>query len=172
MAITIDATIGGASSNSLATEAQLTTYAEQRLGGEAILAAAPDEEDRRRALVMATNQLDREQWRGTRAASTQRLAHPRNQLPKPDTWGNAEYGTMREYYLSTEIAPRVIDACCELALLLLDGFREDEQNTIESFAADGVSVRFRQTGNGGRELPLEVQRLIEPFTLSGRLVRS
>lgn len=171
MAITIDATIGGAAANSLATEAQLTTYAETRLGGEAILAAAGDE-DRRRALVMATDRLCREQWRGQRVTSTQRLAHPRYNLPKLDYYGSSEYGSLREYYLTTEIAQPVTDAVCALALAYLDGYREEEQNAIESFQADGVNVRFRQTGSGGRELPLEVQRLIEPLTLQGRIVRA
>lgn len=171
MAITIDATIGGASSNSFATEEELTAYAELRIGASAILAAT-DEEDRRRALVMATERLNWEQWQGSRVASTQRLAHPRYQMLKPDGYGSSEYGALREYYLSTEIAQPVIDATCALALAYLDGFREDDENAVESFTADGVSVRFRQTGNGGRELPLEVQRLIEPLTLQGRLVRA
>lgn len=171
MAITIDATIGGASSNSLATETQLTTYAETRLGAEAILANA-DGEDVPRALVMATDRLCREQWRGQRVTTTQRLAHPRSGLPKTDYYGSSEYGALRDYYLTTEIAQPVIDAVCALALAYLDGFKEEEQNAVESFAADGVNVRFRQTGSGGQDLPLEVLRLIEPLTLQGRIVRA
>ncbi len=174
MAITIDTTIGGASSNSYATEEEFAAFAGTDLDGAAVYAAA-DDEDRKRALVMAARRLDQERWRGARVTTTQKLAHPRSFLPKVDganLIGSYSGAALRDYYLTTEIAPPVKDACCALALAYLGGFREEETNSVESFASDGVSIRFRQTGGGGRELPLPVAQLIGGLILQDRWERA
>jgi hypothetical protein len=74
-----------------------------------------------------------------------------------------------EEYLSTEIPQAIKDAQCELALSYLDGFDDGEEDAIDSFSADGVSVKFRSSTSGG--FPPPVTLLISGLIQGLRLMR-
>lgn len=162
-ASTLVSTSGSASANSYVTLAEFTAYCERRLNVTAFDDAEPD--DKVRALLMAARRLDQEQWLGSRASTTQALAWPRSGAPKrdADSWGT--------YYSTTEIPQAIKDAQCELALSLLDGFDDGEEDAIDSFSADGVSVKFRRDRPAGG-LPVAVSHLISGLTRGQRLVRA
>ena len=75
MALVIDATVGGANSNSYVTLAEANTYFEARLHVSNWTDATDDTKNR--ALVMATRRINQETFYGTRETTTQRLAFPR-----------------------------------------------------------------------------------------------
>ncbi len=108
MALVIDATVGGASSNSLVTVAEMTTYCEGRLNASVWTAATAQEP----ALVEATRELCALAWCGLTVSESQALAWPRQWVQNPDSpaWN---------YYSTTEIPTRVKNAACELALQFL-----------------------------------------------------
>src|SRR5262247_1853050 len=124
---TLDTTIGGANANTYVTLQAAEDYHDARLNSEAWTAASAD--DKTRALLMAAKKLDSENWLGSRATSTQRLAWPRLYVQKVDGLGSGYgwgygygYGWLfGDVYLSTEIPQRVKDAQCELALSMLEG---------------------------------------------------
>lgn len=112
MTLVIDATVGGASSNSFVTLAEATTYMEARLNGSTWTSATTDNQNR--ALVEATRELSSREYTGMKASSTQALQWPRSFAVNPDiNWvGNP-------FYASDIIPQRVKDATCELAFQFL-----------------------------------------------------
>lgn len=106
MAVTIDATAGGASSNSFATLAEAEAYMVGRLNGSLWDAATDD--NKNRALVEATRELNALAWEGDRVDTTQALAWPRQWAVNPDD-------PSLDYYDLTEIPDRVKWATEELA---------------------------------------------------------
>lgn len=130
MAITIDATVGGASANSFVTLAEAQTYMDGRLNESAWELATTDNQNR--ALVEATRWLSAKQWGGLRVSSTQALAWPRYWAENPDY----QFGG-NIYFDSTIIPQRVKDATCELALQFVKAGTSDiaaldaKQNIIE-----------------------------------------
>ena len=76
MTLTLDATIGGVNSNSYITVARATEIAEYDIF-ESLDWSFVDGDDKIRALVSATRQLDTLPWVGLRATTTQALAWPR-----------------------------------------------------------------------------------------------
>jgi hypothetical protein len=104
----LDATVGGASSNSYLTLAAAEAYFLGRLSTGAWDDA--DEDEREAALIMATSRLDREAYQGCIVSSTQRLQWPRSFVPTRTTG----------WYSSAAIPQPVQDATCELALALLN----------------------------------------------------
>jgi hypothetical protein len=172
----LDNTIGGASANSYVLETDAQSYLDARLNSDAWMNAIAD--DKTRALLMAAQRLDRETWLGERVNITQRLAWPRIGVAKVDGvssfyggfysygWGWG-YG---EQYLSTEIPQVIKDAQCELALEYLGGFDDGGDDAIDSFSADGVSVKHRQSRPDGL-LPPKVARLIAGLVAGNVLIR-
>ena len=75
MTVTVDATVGGANSNSFITVATGNTLANNALNTDAWTDATTD--DKSRALLMATLGLNPLDWVGTRATTTQALSWPR-----------------------------------------------------------------------------------------------
>lgn len=172
----LDITIGGASANSYMTETAAESYLDARLNSGAWTGATAD--DKRRALLMAASRLDRENWLGERVTITQRLAWPRMYVAKVDGVGSF-YGGFYGYswgwgygeqYLTTEIPQPIKDAQCELALAYLEGFDDAGDDAIDSFSADGVSVKQRNTKPSGG-LPGKVQQLISGLIAGNRLIR-
>jgi hypothetical protein len=76
MTLTIDATIGGVNSNSYITIARATEIADYDII-ERVDWYVANADDKIRALVSATRQLDTLPWVGLRATTTQALAWPR-----------------------------------------------------------------------------------------------
>ena len=107
MAVTIVATVGSASANSYATLAEAETYCEARLN--VTLWDAATDDNKNRALVEATRELDVLGWDGYRTDDVQALAWPREWVVNPDD-------PNLDYYDNDEIPQRVKDSTCELAL--------------------------------------------------------
>lgn len=174
---TLDTTIGGAAANSYVTLQDAENYLDAKLNSAAWTNAGAD--DKTRALLMAANRLQVENWLGNRVASAQRLAWPRIGVQKVDPVGaGIGYGYhvgfgygIGEVYNSDEIPQPIKDAQCELALAYLEGFDDRQEDAIDSFSTDGVSVKFRsQRPSGG--LPAIVQQLIGGLLEGNRLVRA
>jgi DnaT-like ssDNA binding protein len=173
----LDITVGGASANSYVTAEEAETFLDSRLNADAWTGVGVD--DKTRALLMAAQRLDRENWLGNRVTTTQRLAWPRVDVAKVDPvgvgfggwgFGTHSYAWWSEVYKSDEIPQSVKDAQCELALAYLEGFDESGDDAIDSFSADGVSVKHRQSRPDGG-LPPKVLQLIGGLIAGNRLVR-
>lgn len=177
----LDTTIGGGSANSYISLADAETYFDSRLNSETWTNAESD--NKTRALLMAANRLQSENWLGNRVTTTQRLAWPRLYVEKVDGigpgygWGygggySGGYGWLfGDVYLSTEIPQRVRDAQCELALAFLSGFDEGGDDPMASFSADGISINFRAQRPSGA-FPPPVAQLISGLVAGNVLVRA
>lgn len=82
MALTIDATVGGANSNSYVTLLEANNYFEARLYSDTWNNAQDDVKNR--ALVMATRRIGQETFYGDRATDTQKLPFPRINIGRLD----------------------------------------------------------------------------------------
>ena len=114
MALTIDASVGGAAANSYATEAEVIAYMATRLNASAwtTLSGSSCTETEKAAMIEAQRELSVLQWAGTQASSTQALQWPRYWVSNPDDpW--------KYYYLSTVVPTRVKNAQAELAFQFL-----------------------------------------------------
>jgi hypothetical protein len=140
MTVTIDATVGGANSNSFITVATGTTLANNGLNTDAWTDATAD--DKARALISATLELNPLDWVGTRATTTQALSWPRS-----DAEINGRPIT------TTEIPREVQQATFDLALALLQ-----EDTTATSGTAPGELVPG-VPNSGLKRLKLDVLEL-------------
>lgn len=162
-------TIGGSTSNSYVSLDDFESYCDERLNVDVYYAA--DDDDRVRALLMAGRRLDRENWIGSPVTDTQALAWPRSDVPKRDAVRGYGLSYWGEEYSTTEIPLPIKRAQMELALNYLDGFDDGEEDAIQSFSADGVSVEFRGSRPSG-SLPSTVSQLIGGLLRGNRLVRT
>ena len=155
----IDTTISGANANSYLTLAEAETYFDDRLNISAW--QDTDADNRTRALLHAAQRLERENWLGDRATTTQRLAWPRIGVAKV------------EEYESDEIPQQIKDAQCELALhLLANGAAPGAGNSrVKSFSADGLSVT-REFATIVGSLPEEIAGLLAALTSGNKLARA
>lgn len=153
--VSIDATVGGASSNSYATVAEADTYFATRLGASTWDAATV--EDKERALITATSQLDQSAFLGMRTSSTQRLAFPRLMIPKLDSY---------TYWDSEAIPQPIKDATCELAQeLLTSSVTSSEVGSLSSVTmGDMLTVNFDNSTAG--TLSSRVAALLRGFWLN------
>lgn len=157
----IDTTISGANANSYLTLAEAEAYFDDRLNISAW--QDTDADNRTRALLHAAQRLERENWLGDRATTTQRLAWPRIGVAKVDA----------EEYESDEIPQQIKDAQCELALhLLANGAAPGAGNSrVKSFSADGLSVT-REFATIVGSLPEEIAGLLAALTSGNKLARA
>jgi hypothetical protein len=144
----LDATVGGASSNSYVTQADATTYFGHRFDATEWTNASSD--NRNIALMMATARLDQEEYTGLRVDDDQRLKWPR-------------YGVYVDNVYQEETAvPRPIkEATYELALAFLKDSTLLADTGLEGFQSVklgelDVTPRFRSGGT----LPANVERLL------------
>ena len=162
MAITIDSTVGGLSSNSYVTEAEALTYFEGRLNSDVYDDAT--DEVKKAALVNATVRLDHERFLGrtTDDTLTQGLRWPRFGLVDRD-------GRL----INSDVIPiEIKHAQMELALSLL---ATDLQSTDTLFKFDKIKVDTIELtpsrSSNENKLPPEVRRLISHFLGHGQLIR-
>jgi hypothetical protein len=146
MAVTIDATVGGATANSYVTLASANSYMEGRLNATTWDDATDDEKNR--ALVEATHELEVQPWDGTRVTTTQALAWPRQWVVNPDDPNYNDYST-------TVIPSRVTTAQMELA------FQFIKSGTTDVAALDPTDGIIRK----------KVDVLETEYSEHGRLVR-
>lgn len=106
----LDATVGGATSNSYVTREEANAYFGDRLHATAWTELGNTEKDQ--ALITATHTLDWYcRWKGIKASDTQALDHPRDEVTNPTTG---------EYYPTNALIPAVKVATFELALVFLE----------------------------------------------------
>ena len=124
MAVTIDATAGGANANSYITLSEANTFVEAMISSTDVSKWTTGTDDtRNRALAAATQRLDRERFIGARATDTQALQFPRTGVRKPDTYVNT-YATgfpfriSEDYFTDEEIPDQIKRAQIELAVYL------------------------------------------------------
>jgi len=157
MASLIDATVGGADSNCYITTANANAYF-----ADTLREAGWDEcssDDRERALIQATQQIERLRLHGTAAdtITPQALHFPRS----------TDYDTDGETYI---IPDDIEDAICEQAMYLLQQQANPElldrrtlqAQGVRSISLDGVSESY-----GGRladGFSASARHLLEPFT--------
>lgn len=179
---TIDATVGGVSSNSYETLAEANTYFDERLPLPTPWVASGNSSIR--ALLMATRVLDAmsvphktlhydecncryyitaRQWTGSPASATQRLAWPR--IGMFDRNGNA---------IPSNVIPRELkEAESELAgqLLISDTTLDNAVSTqgIKSIKAGSVALTFKDA-IAAHVLPDAVRNLMPPSWFTDELV--
>lgn len=118
---TIDATAKGADANSYVTRAEAQAYFDERENVDSWEDA--DNADKDRALIMATNRLEREEWLGGIRTTTQRLRHPRSGLFTHDGIS----------YNEDTVCRPVKEATYELALAILDGTYQEADSGLEPY---------------------------------------
>jgi DnaT-like ssDNA binding protein len=163
----VDATVGGASSNSYVTLAAAEAYFLGRLSAEAWDDADGDD-DKEAALIMATARLESEPYTGYRATTTQRLQWPRY----------STYDRNGNMLASTTIPQLMQDATCEMALAILkDPDMLGGANAFGEFQnlRIGNSLDITPASQQVGALPMLILRLIAPLRLGGfmnRVVRA
>jgi hypothetical protein len=171
--MSLDATVGGASSNSYVTLAQAESYFDDRINSAVngnwettSAGVARTDAEKSAALVTATRRIDEEQFVGYKVSTTQALKFPRTNVTDED--GN--------YFLTTAIPEPVKQATYLTALELLraDFLQEDYMGNFSYFQSGAVQIKqFTQTSTG--KLPAEARRLLRYLMLSGgggRIVRA
>ena len=151
MTVTIDASVGGANSNSYLTVADADAIAGLRLGTLAWEAATVTTDDKGRALIAATAYLDQLQWIGAKASTAQALLWPRSDVSCGD-----------KLYASNIIPPEVKAGTFDLANALLTtpalltpspaGFGElipgIPNANLKRATVDVLTVEFQSPGAG------------------------
>ena len=106
--------------------------------------------DKEKALRQATKEIARQLLKGRKATDPQELAFPRH----PDT----------------EVPEPVIEACCEIALALLERGnsqrRKLQQEGVQSFSLGNMSETYTP-GAGRGLLSQEAKELLRPWLLGG-----
>lgn len=119
---TLVATAGAADANSYVTVAAADTRLAESLGYATWAALATD--DKERALIAATRELDTLPWVGWRYTNTQSLSWPRRFAVNPDRAYDEDDEAVL-YFGATEIPARVIEATCRLALAFASAGTDD-----------------------------------------------
>ena len=149
---TLTATAKSASANSYVTRTEAQSYMDERIETDNWDDASNADQDR--ALIMATNRLEREEYRGGATTTTQRLRHPRAGLITRDG----------QSYDQDIVCRPVKEATYELALAILDGNYVESDTGLEEYTSVTIGP-LNVTPNLGRNagvLPRRVQQLLEP----------
>jgi len=179
MAITIDATVGGASANSYLTLADAQALIDGMVENDDVTAwASATTDQKNRALYSATQRLDRERFLGARATDTQALQWPRTGVRKPDTYINT-YATgfpfriTTDYFTDTEIPDQVKQAQAVLAVYLnnnKDGLGLSGLEDYKSVSIGSLSVTTAgasSMASGADRVPPIFERYLTGLRISG-----
>ena len=177
MAVTIDATAGGADANSYMTLAQADAYVEAMISSSDVSKWTTGNDDsRNRALTAAAQRLDRERFLGARATDTQALQWPRTGVRKPDTYVNT-YATgfpfriSDDYFTDTEIPDQVKRAQIEMAVYLknnVDGISLGGLEDFKNVKIGNLDVTPDKTGAiGADRVPPMFERYLTGLRISG-----
>lgn len=139
---TLDATVGGSSSNSYVTVAEADDYFTSRLNSSAWDTASKDA-----ALITAAYDLDDAfDWVGDRASDTQFMEWPRLYVDDVD---------------STEIPWDVKRAQMELALAYVEGGVSSTQtNSVDEVKLGPLGVKFVEQGTYDRKIPSPIVTIV------------
>ncbi|HEX8087662.1 MAG TPA: DnaT-like ssDNA-binding protein [Blastocatellia bacterium] len=160
----LDATAGGANSNSYLSVADADSYVAERVGDTS--AWDVDDAEKEKALISATRRLDQQDFKGCKTTREQALEWPRYDVPDRSGW----------YYDSDAIPAPIKQAAAELALVLIGNPELLDDTGLEYFDAistgdTSITPKARQAGT----LPAHVQRFLRGLTKGGagvtRLVR-
>ena len=106
--------------------------------------------DKEKALRQATKEIDRQLLKGRKATDTQELAFPR--------------------YPDEEVPETVKEACCEIALALLERGnsqrRKLQQEGVQSFTLGNMSETYAPVAGRGL-ISQEAKELLRPWLLGG-----
>ena len=142
MPAAIDATVGGAASNSYITVAEGDTFADDVLGNVAWSAATAD--DKARALLVATARLDELAWVGSRTDTT---------TPQALAWPRSGAVCGEKSYADDVIPDEVKTGTFDLANLLLSDTTSDPFSTVAQVSGElvpGISNQALKSVNLGR----------------------
>lgn len=143
----IDATVGSATANSFVTTDEADTYLDARSNAGA-WNDETDDDQKARALIDATRQLNLLLYIGTRVDTTQALAWPRNYATDPDKPNIDSLGDISLLYFANDVIPqRIKDATCELALEFLragttDIASQDTSLNVTRLVAGPIELDF------------------------------
>jgi len=177
MAVTIDATAGGADANSYITLAEANAFVEAMISSSDVSKWTTGNDDsRNRALTAAAQRLDRERFLGARATDTQALQWPRTGVRKPDTYVNT-YATgfpfriSDDYFTDTEIPDQVKRAQIEMAVYLknnVDGIGLGGLEDFKNVKIGNLDVTPDKTGAiGADRVPPMFERYLTGLRISG-----
>ena len=177
MAVTIDATAGGADANSYITLTEADTFVEAMISSSDVSKWTTGNDDsRNRALAAAAQRLDRERFLGARATDTQALQWPRTGVRKPDTYVNT-YATgfpfriSDDYFTDTEIPDQVKRAQIEMAVYLknnVDGISLGGLEDFKNVKIGNLDVTPDKTGAiGADRVPPMFERYLTGLRISG-----
>jgi len=177
MAVTIDATAGGADANSYMTLSEADTFVEAMISSSDVSKWTTGNDDsRNRALTAAAQRLDRERFLGARATDTQALQWPRTGVRKPDTYVNT-YATgfpfriSDDYFTDTEIPDQVKRAQIEMAVYLknnVDGIGLGGLEDFKNVKIGNLDVTPDKTGAiGADRVPPMFERYLTGLRISG-----
>ena len=179
MAITIDATVGGASANSYLTLADAQDLIDGMVENDDVTAwASATTDQKNRALYSATQRLDRERFLGARATDTQALQWPRTGVRKPDTYINTyaigfPFKITTDYFTDTEVPDQIKQAQVVLAVYLnnnkdgmgLSGLEDYKSVTIGSLSVTSAGASSMATG--ADRVPPIFERYLTGLRISG-----
>ena len=177
MAVTIDATVGGANANSYMTLAEADAFVEAMvLSTDAAQWDSGNTDSRNRALTAAAQRLDRERFLGARTNDTQALQWPREGVRKPDTYVRSytsgfPFRLTEDYYTNTEIPDQVKRAQIELAVYLhnnKDGISLSGLNDYKNVKIGNLDVTPDKSGSVGADhVPPMFERYLTGLRISG-----
>ena len=177
MAITLDATVGGASANTYLTLSDAQDIVDGLVQDDDVVAwASATTDQKNRALYTAAQRLDRERYLGARATDTQALQWPRTGVRKPDTYINTysvgfPFRITTDYFTDTEIPDQVKKAQAVLAVYLnnnKDGIGLSGLEDYKNVKIGSLDVTPNQFGAVGADrIPPMVERYLIGLRISG-----
>ena len=177
MAVTIDATAGGADANSYLTLSDAQAIIDGMVEDADVAAwASATDDQKNRALYTATQRLDRERFLGARATDTQALQWPRTGVRKPDTYVNTfstgfPFRISEDYFTDTEIPDQVKRAQVVLAVYLnnnKDGIGLSGLEDYKNVQIGSLNVTPDKTGAVGADrVPPLLERYLTGLRISG-----
>lgn len=161
----LDATVGGASSNSFVTLAEAETYFADRLGAsdngnwnKDSSGTSRTDAQKSAALVTASRRINEETFAGYKASTTQALKCPRYDIYDED--GNV---------YSSESIPTIVKEATFIAaveLLRANWIDENGLGNIDFLSTGSVQIKqFTQSSVG--TLPADARRLLKPVLAGG-----
>ena len=177
MAVTIDATAGGANANSYLTLTDAQAIVDGMVEDADVTAwASATDDQKNRALYTATQRLDRERFIGARATNTQALQWPRTGVRRPDTYVNT-YATgfpfriSEDYFSEEEIPDQVKRAQVVLAVYLnnnKDGIGLSGLEDFKNVQLGSLNVTPDKGGAVGADrVPPLLERYLTGLRISG-----
>lgn len=177
MAVTLDATVGGANANTYLTLIDADALVDAMISSSDVKKWQTGADDsRNRALAAATQRLDREQFLGARSTNQQALQWPRIGVKRPDTYRKTyitgfPYRIGEDFFLETEVPEEIKRAQIELAVYLHNNPEGISLSGLEDYkdvSIGSISVTPNNYGaTGADRIPPMVQLYLTGLRISG-----